>query len=74
MADIAREVQANAPQVRGVNNNAIPCGFTNAIDTVRSVILPVAISSYHCFQIQLAQTFLGLAESMRQTRSALIRS
>ncbi|KAI9453843.1 hypothetical protein BJY52DRAFT_1418099 [Lactarius psammicola] len=55
MAQLALEIQNNAPRNRGPATS-IPSSFTVALDTV-----------------QLAQTFLGIAESLRKPRGSLIR-
>ncbi|KAH9046371.1 hypothetical protein EDB83DRAFT_2295029 [Lactarius deliciosus] len=55
MAQLALEIQNNAPRGRGPATTSIPSSFTVALDTV-----------------QLAQTFLGIAESLRKPRGSLI--
>ncbi|KAH9164611.1 hypothetical protein EDB89DRAFT_2247116 [Lactarius sanguifluus] len=55
MAQVALEIQNNAPRGRGPATTSIPSSFTVALDTV-----------------QLAQTFLGIAESLRKPRGSLI--
>ncbi|KAH9014402.1 hypothetical protein EDB85DRAFT_2295948 [Lactarius pseudohatsudake] len=55
MAQLALEIQNNAPRGRGQATTSIPSSFTVALDTV-----------------QLAQTFLGIAESLRKPRGSLI--
>ncbi|KAF8262185.1 hypothetical protein EI94DRAFT_720781, partial [Lactarius quietus] len=55
MAQLALEIQNNAPRDRG-HATSIPSAFTVALDTV-----------------QLTQTFLRIAESLRKPRGSLIR-
>lgn len=55
MAQLALEIQNNAPRDRGPATTSIPSSFAVALDTV-----------------QLAQTFLGIAESLRKPRGSLI--
>lgn len=77
MSDIARNIYSSARRDREADAPTVACTYTNAINSVRrasSIILKESLPNLVWIQIQLSQTFLGLAESMRQTRSSLIRS
>ena len=77
MAQIALEVQNNAPQDPLLPVGAsIPSSYTEALDTVRGQCLcfrPRALTQ-DFYQVRLAETFLGLAESLRKPRGFLFSS
>ncbi|KEP46929.1 von willebrand factor type A domain protein, partial [Rhizoctonia solani 123E] len=62
MAEIAHEVFASAPQDVLTAGRGNPCGYANAIDSVSDVV----------FKIQLADTFLGIANSLQKPRASLM--
>lgn len=73
MAQIAREVQNNAPQDPLLPPAArIESSYAEALDTVSRVskISPSADPGY--LQVRLAETFLGIAESLRKPRGSLM--
>ena len=73
MAQLALEVQNNAPSGRGPATTSIPSSFTVALDTVsNSNRLKNKVKMLKLSQVQLAQTFLGIAESLRKPRGSLI--
>ena len=72
MARLAEEVYSTAPQDQLASTATISCSYTNAIDTVRQILYGCFIYSYGK-QIQLTETFLGIADSLTKTRASLIR-
>ncbi|KAI0774119.1 hypothetical protein C8Q74DRAFT_1368625 [Fomes fomentarius] len=56
MAQLAQEVERDAPHEQLHRNGGVPSSLHEALDTVR-----------------LAETFLGIAESLRKPRGALLR-
>jgi hypothetical protein len=77
MANLALDIQTNAPRNQmGSAATSIPSSFTIALDTVRRLIPPDMIRKSHhidTIQVQLAETFLGIAESLRKPRGSLMR-
>ncbi|KAF8262190.1 hypothetical protein EI94DRAFT_721094 [Lactarius quietus] len=75
MAQLALEVQNNAPRGQGPPTTSIPSSFTVALDTVSTPNIVREENEHRMlksFQVQLAQTFLGIADSLRKTRGSLI--
>jgi hypothetical protein len=75
MADIALEIQNNAP--RGVVLPAaanVPSYFTTALDTVSTPAFGVDMlqNNNDLSQVRLTETFLGIAESLRKPRGSLM--
>ena len=75
MADIALEIQNNAP--RGVVLPAaanVPSSFTTALDTVSTPAFGVDMlqNNNDLSQVRLTETFLGIAESLRKPRGSLM--
>ena len=65
MVTVARDAQGKTP--------AVPSSFHEALDSVgRFSCFETAICSNHVLQVQLSKTFLGIAESLRKPRGALI--
>ena len=76
MAHIASEVQNSAPPDPLLPAAAIvPSSYTEALDTVSWLkSLLARLLSYNCIQVRLAETFLGIAESLRKPRGFLFPS
>ncbi len=75
MAQLALEIQNNAPRGRGPATTSIPSSFTVALDTVSAPDILHEDNEKRMLklsQVQLAQTFLGIAESLRKPRGSLI--
>jgi hypothetical protein len=75
MAQLATDIQNRAPP--DPLHPAVPSSYTEALDTVskfRNHSYLKHLSDHDKTQIQLAQTFLGLAESLRKPRGSLIRA
>ena len=73
MAQLALEVQNNAPSGRGPATTSIPSSFTVALDTVsNSNRLKNKVKMLKLSRVQLAPTFLGIAESLGKPRGSLI--
>ena len=69
MVTVALDVQSKTPALTGA-----PSSFHEALDSVgRLSWFKSAIGSIHILQVQLSQTFLGIAESLRKTRGALMQ-
>ena len=77
MAQVALEVQNTAPQDPLLPATAsVPSSYTEALDTVRDqwlLLYPRGID-VNFYQVRLAETFLGLAESLRKPRGSLFSS
>lgn len=69
MAQIANEVEARAPQ--DPMRPLVASSYTAALDTVRHKLL-LRLLSDDVFQVRLAETFLGLADSLRKPRGSLV--
>ena len=66
MVTVARDAQGETP--------ALPSSFHEALDSVgRLSWFETAMCSTHVLQVQLSETFLGIADSLRKPRGALIR-
>jgi hypothetical protein len=75
MAQLALEAQNNTPRGRGPATTSIPSSFTVALDTVSNSNRLIEGNKERILkpsQVQLAQTFLGIAESLRKPRGSLI--
>ena len=73
MTEIALEIQNNAPRSRGLVATSIPSSFTVASNTVSTPNLVLREENdAEPSQVQLAETFLGFAESLRKPRGSLI--
>lgn len=71
MVTIARREYSAMPAdpLGGRVNN--PCSYHEALDTVRSI--PIDMEPFnHTSQVQLADTFLSIAESLKSPRAALM--
>jgi hypothetical protein len=71
MATIAGEVYDAAPRDPLAPSGPNPCSFSSALDTVS--VETLSSTATYCHQVQLASTFLGLAESLKNPRAALSR-
>lgn len=71
MADIAVEVQRTAPA--DPMHPIVPSSYTEALDTVRKSTFCISFILLIQLQIRLAETFLGIAESLRKPRGALMQ-
>jgi hypothetical protein len=74
MADLALEVQNNAPGNALLPAAAIPSSFATALDTVstRAPGSHMIRNKINLSQVRLTETFLGIAESLRKPRGSLI--
>ena len=76
MAQIALEVQSSAPRDPLLPATAlVDSSFAEALDTVRCdcfTILIRIILNQENSQVRLAETFLGIAESLRKPRGSLL--
>ena len=75
MVQIALDIQSNAPQNLLVPAASIVLSsYSQALDTVGMRHYLVCLSSQaRLKQIQLAETFIGIAESLRKPRGSLLR-
>ena len=72
MAQIAREVEATAPRDPLLPPDAhVESSYAAALDSVRSIVSLIPREA-NLDQVRLAETFLGLADSLRKTRGSLI--
>lgn len=75
MAQVANEVESRAPQ--DPMHPLVASTYTEALDTVRAFCLRLFSSTYSYTkinQVRLAETFLGLADSLRKPRGALVHA
>ena len=73
MAQVAREVEATAPRDPLLPPDAhVESSYATALDSVRPDHV-IYIIEANLKQVRLAETFLGLANSLRKTRGSLIR-
>ena len=69
MVTVALDAQSETPALTGPLSS-----FHEALDSVgRFSCFETAICSIHVLQVQLSQTFLGIAESLRKPRGALMQ-
>jgi hypothetical protein len=69
MVTIALDAQSEMPALTSALSS-----FHEALDSVgRFSCFETAICSIHVLQVQLSQTFLGIAESLRKPRGALMQ-
>lgn len=72
MAEVAREVEATAPRDPLLPPGAyVDSSYATALDSVR--FNHATHTDADLEQIRLAETFLGLADSLRNTRGSMIR-
>lgn len=72
MAQVAREVGATAPRDPLLPPDAhVESSYATALDSVRFDYATHTEANLE--QVRLAETFLGLANSLRNTRGSLIR-
>jgi len=75
MADIALEIQNNAPRGAVLPAAAnVPSSFATALDTVSTPAFGVDMfhNNNDPSQVRLTETFLGIAESLRKPRGSLM--
>ena len=69
MTTVALDAQRRAPAL-----TSAPSSFHEALDGVSHCLcFKSPVVSIHILQVQLSQTFLGIAESLRKPRGALIQ-
>jgi hypothetical protein len=69
MVTVALDEQSKTPALTSARSS-----FHEALDSVgRFSCFETAICSIHVLQVQLSQTFLGIAESLRKPRGALMQ-
>jgi len=69
MVAVALDAQGQTPTLAGA-----PSSFHEALDSVgRFSCFETVICSIRVLQVQLSQTFLGIAESLRKPRGALMQ-
>jgi hypothetical protein len=75
MADLALEIQNNAPRDAVPHAAAnVPSSFATALDTVSTPAFGVDMlqNDNNPSQVRLTETFLGIAESLRKPRGSLM--
>jgi hypothetical protein len=73
MAQVADEIQQKAPpDPLSPTETRIPSSFNTALDTV-SDDAPAQTNEVDVSKVHLAETFLGIAESLRKPRGWLMR-
>lgn len=69
MITVALDAQSKTPAL-----TSAPSSFHEALDSVSCFALfKSTLGSIHVLQVQLSQTFLGIAESLRKPRGALLQ-